>query len=73
MDRLVVTVLGFQKQKARLPDMVQIMFQDKFFFVFVFVFPCADHILISIYASLWKFSQRLLTLTCWSNLKYFPL
>lgn len=42
-------------------------------FVFVFFSPCADHILISIYASLWKISQRLLTLTCWSNLKYLPL
>lgn len=47
-------------------------FKTSFFLFFVF-FPCADHILISIYASLWKFSQRLLTLTCWSNLKYLPL
>lgn len=31
--------------------------------VFFFFFPCADHILISIYASLWKISQRLLTPT----------
>lgn len=43
------------------------------FFCFSVFFPCADHILISIYASLWKISQCLLTPICWSNLKYLPL
>lgn len=63
--------VGISEAKSKVtrygPDHVS---RQVFFFFF---FPCADHILISIYASLWKFSQRLLTLTCWSNLKYLPL